>query len=163
MLQTHDSRRVAEQNPQAACLGTHRSVSRSCFLAAAVNSRAIWLSIIKASETMRVPYVEDLNSPLHPSHGCAKMHFNIDSRGYRSSTYSAFLPKELVYKRKSHLHVCVRTVVCKIETETAGDGLKTAVGVYVQAANSPRRFVHARKEVILSSGPISSPQVLMLR
>ena len=114
---------------------------------------------------MGIPYVEDLNSPLHPSHVCAKMHFTIDSHGYRSSTYSAFLSKALACERKEHLHVCIHAVACKIEVETAPDGQRIAAGVYVQSANgrSSRRFVRVRKEVILASGPISSPQLLMLR
>lgn len=114
---------------------------------------------------MGIPYVEDLNSPLHPSHGCAKMHFTIDSHGYRSSTYSAFLPKALARERQQRLHVCTRAVACRIEVETTNDGHRTATGVYVQSADGrpPRRFVQARKEVILASGPIASPQLLMLR
>lgn len=114
---------------------------------------------------MGIPYVEDLNSPLHPSHVCAKMHFTIDSHGYRSSTYSAFLPQSLARERKDYLHVCARTVACKIEVETSPSGQRIATGVYVQSANgrSSRRFVRVRKEVILASGPISSPQLLMLR
>ncbi|KAI0721777.1 GMC oxidoreductase [Fomitopsis betulina] len=120
--------------------------------------------IIQASEAMGIPYIEDLNSPLHPSHGCAKMHFTIDSRGYRSSTYSACLPKELARERNEHLHICVRATVRKIEVETANDGHRTATGVYVQSADgrSSSRFVHVRKEAILTSGPVSSPQLLML-
>ena len=114
---------------------------------------------------MGIPYIEDLNSPLHPSHGCAKMHFTIDSRGYRSSTYSACLPKELARERNEHLHICVRATVRKIEVETANDGHRTATRVYVQSADgrSSSRFVHVRKEAILTSGPVSSPQLLMLR
>lgn len=124
------------------------------------------IRIIKASEALGIPYVEDLNSPLHPTYGCAKMHFAVDAKGYRSSTLEAFLPKYLAIARMRHLHVCTNAAVTKICMESDEKDTPTARGVYVQTAKSkgPRPcLVRARKEVILSAGPIGSPQVLMLR
>lgn len=124
------------------------------------------LSIIRASKALGIPYVDDLNSPLHSSHGCAKMHYTIDAKGYRSSTLEAFLPKKLAIQRRQHLHICTNAAVTRIDTQRDEKGGMTANGVYIQStkANTTRlRLVRARKEVILSAGPIGSPQVLMLR
>lgn len=121
--------------------------------------------IIEATTSLGLPYVEDLNSPLHPSHGCAKMHYTIDKSGQRSSTLTAFLPSSLTNSRKHNLHICTRTVVRRIEV-TNHDGALTADGVWIQgtAGAAPiHRFVRARREVILSAGPMGSPQMLQLR
>ncbi|OSX60725.1 hypothetical protein POSPLADRAFT_1048097 [Postia placenta MAD-698-R-SB12] len=121
--------------------------------------------IIRASKALGIPYVDDLNSPLHSSHGCAKMHYTIDAKGYRSSTLEAFLPKKLVIQRRQHLHICTNAAVTRIDIQRDEKGGMTANGVYIQStkANTTRlRLVRARKEVILSAGPIGSPQVLML-
>lgn len=122
--------------------------------------------IIEASKALGVPYVDDLNFPLHPSHGCAKMHFNIDASGRRSSALTGFLPPDLVTQRQGHLHICTNTMVLRIDIQHGEKGLK-AGGVTIQSrehnAHSPSRFIRARREVILSAGPIISPQLLMLR
>lgn len=131
-------------------------------------SKAYWghtAPIIEASKALGVPYVDDLNSPLHPSHGCAKMHFNIDASGRRSSALTGFLPPDLVTQRQGHLHICTNTMVLRIDIQHGEKGLK-AEGVTIQSrehnAHSPSRFIRARREVILSAGPIISPQLLML-
>lgn len=92
------------------------------------------------------------------------MHYTIDSRGQRSSTLTAFLPSHLVRARRKHLHICTRSMVLKIEL-TGAEGSPTALGVHLQArdGHSPSRFVRARREIIISAGPIGSPQLLMLR
>ncbi|KAL6304531.1 GMC oxidoreductase [Sparassis latifolia] len=85
--------------------------------------------IIAAAKALGVPYVDDLNSPLHPSHGCAKMHYTIDGAGRRSSTHSAFLPNEVANARKQHLHVCANALVTKIDVQKGEDGALRAEGV----------------------------------
>ncbi|GJJ10620.1 hypothetical protein Clacol_004847 [Clathrus columnatus] len=122
--------------------------------------------IVQATSALGLPYVEDSNSPLEPPHGCTKLHYNIDSKGRRSSTFSAFLPPELVRERQSRLHICTRTVVLRIGIigETAAS--LSAEGVWIQkkdqsSLNKPR-FIQAKREVILATGPIGSPQILML-
>lgn len=109
--------------------------------------------------------MDDLNSPLHPSHGCAKMHFNIDQRGYRSSTLTAFLPQSVASQRAQRLHTCTRTAVLRIDVQKGEKDVPEARGIHIQAFNprSSSRFIGARREVILSAGPVVSPQILMLR
>lgn len=93
------------------------------------------------------------------------MHYTIDKSGQRSSTLTAFLPSSLAKARKRNLHICTRTVVKRIEV-TNHEGSVAAEGVWIQGtagAASIHRFVRARREVILSAGPMGSPQMLLLR
>ncbi|KAI0922270.1 hypothetical protein AcW2_007008 [Taiwanofungus camphoratus] len=91
------------------------------------------------------------------------MHFTIDRHGYRSSTFSAFLPYKLVNERKQHLHICTSTIVLKVETQNGADGAVQAEGMVVQSnGHSLSRLIRARRKVIVSAGPIGSPQLLML-
>ncbi|GJJ10629.1 hypothetical protein Clacol_004856 [Clathrus columnatus] len=124
------------------------------------------IMVTQATSALGLPYVEDLNSPLEPPHGCTKIHYNIDSKGRRSSTFSAFLPPKLVRERQSRLHICTGTVVLRIGIigETAAN--LSAEGVWIQkkdqsSLNKPR-FIQAKREVIVAAGPIGSPQILML-
>ncbi|KZT06854.1 GMC oxidoreductase [Laetiporus sulphureus 93-53] len=57
--------------------------------------------IMEAVKSLDIPYIDDLNSPSHPSHGCAKMHYTIDGSRRHSSTLSAFLPQKLVNERRN--------------------------------------------------------------
>lgn len=77
------------------------------------------------------------------------------SGGRRQSAAKVFLH---THKKRKNLHIMPETPATKIliDSET-----KTAVGVeYVR--NKRIYAVRARKEVILSAGPIASPQLLML-
>ncbi|KAJ6576562.1 alcohol oxidase [Mycena vulgaris] len=119
--------------------------------------------IIKATSSLGIPYVEDPNSPFQPAHGCAKMHYSIDQRGQRCSTFAAFLPVNLAKNRAQRLHICTNTVAHHIEF-TENSGALKAEGVWIQPKNStiPARLIRARKEVILCAGPIGTPHLLLL-
>ena len=83
-------------------------------------------------------------------HGFAKVQLNIKD-GIRSSPAI-----KLLSRRKENLHIATRAFVCKIEIKN-----KRATGVFIIKDNK-KRFVKARKEVILSAGAIITPQILML-
>lgn len=92
------------------------------------------------------------------------MHHAIDETGQRSSAFTAFLPPSLAKARKRNLHICARTTVMRIEV-TNKNGVVAAEGVWIKSAKASQasRFIRARREVILSAGPIGSPHVLQLR
>ncbi len=73
--------------------------------------------------------------------------------GVRSSTSNAYLKPAL---KRHNLHVSSGTVATRILFEEG-----RAVGVVYQQGNNEYR-VMARREVILSGGPIASPKLLML-
>ncbi|XP_037974797.2 glucose dehydrogenase [FAD, quinone] [Plutella xylostella] len=76
-------------------------------------------------------------------------------RGHRHSSARAYLHP---HKRRHSLHILPESKVTKILIDQQ---TKTAYGVeYVR--NGVKHTVRARKEVILSAGPIASPQILML-
>ena len=73
--------------------------------------------------------------------------------GIRSSTATEYLFKK---GKRDNLHVSTESFVEKIDIQN-----KQAVGVvYINTAK--RRYVRAKKEVILSAGVINSPQILLL-
>ncbi|PCH36941.1 GMC oxidoreductase [Wolfiporia cocos MD-104 SS10] len=121
---------------------------------------------ITAAEDLDLPYIDDLNSPTHPPFGCGRLHFTIDERAKRNSTYHAFLPEALARQRAQNLHICTNTLVEKIDIERLeGNGL-VARGVTLLSSgdkNPERRYhIRARREIVLSAGPFGSPQTLML-
>ncbi|KAK7012866.1 pyranose dehydrogenase 2 [Favolaschia claudopus] len=121
--------------------------------------------IIKATSSLGLPYIEDCNSPFQPAHGCAKIHYSIDTGGQRCSTFAAFLPLPLAKRRAEQLHICTNTRVHRIELAHGSKLAKLkAEGVWIQENNSavPPRLIRARKEIILCAGPIGSPHILLL-
>ncbi|KAI0349844.1 alcohol oxidase [Trametes cingulata] len=126
---------------------------------------------VEAAKAVGLPYIPDVNSPTHPPFGCARLHFTIDERAHRHSTYHAFLPKALAIERAraGRLHICTETIVERLETERTGTGELVVTGVVLGPAVEPKggngmktRTIRVRKEVVLSAGPFGSPQILML-
>ncbi|KAF8815497.1 GMC oxidoreductase [Phlegmacium glaucopus] len=118
---------------------------------------------VQATTMLGIPYIKDLNSPLEPAQGCAKLHYSIDARGHRSSTFSAFLPRNVVNERKATLHICTNATAFKIQTEGEYQALRArSVLLRSTKKESPDRKVRARCEIILCAGAFGSPQVLML-
>lgn len=77
------------------------------------------------------------------------------SRGTRMSSARAFLHNN---KKRKNLHILTNSRVTRVLIDPA---TKTATGVEFQR-NGQRYAIRARKEVILSAGPIESPHLLML-
>ncbi|KIK55980.1 hypothetical protein GYMLUDRAFT_174953 [Collybiopsis luxurians FD-317 M1] len=119
--------------------------------------------IVEASKEVRLPQISDINSPLFPAIGCASLHFTRDQRQHRSSTFSAFLPYELVVQRSSHLHIVTNTEVMKLNVQVWSGKRFSVHGVDLKSRSSPeQRSITAWKEVILCAGPLSSPYLLLL-
>jgi len=85
----------------------------------------------------------------------------LDGAGRRCSTYHAFLPKRLV-RQRNNLTICLGANVQKILFSNAADNL-TATGVLVEGKDKKPFVVQAKHEIILSAGPIVTPQLLLLR
>ena len=119
---------------------------------------------IKACQTLGLPFIPDLNSPEQPIAGCAENYITMDNRGERNSTFTAFLPRNVVRERKDRLHICTSVAAQKIDIVKEDKGLR-AQGVWFEReeAGGPRFYAKARKEVVVCSGAIGSPQILLLR
>lgn len=107
------------------------------------------------------------NDPTGPAVGCVRVDATIDSVSHRQSTFDAFLPLDVAVSRVGNLSICPLTVVVKIATENVGGSLK-ATGVYIKpdgesGKKSDAIYIAASREVILASGAIATPQVLLLR
>lgn len=90
----------------------------------------------------------------------------VDGNGERMSTSRAFLPIEVAHARRAHLTICSDMIVSQIEF-SGNKNSKKAERVHFQPRRvelSGRSFsVRIRREAIVCSGALGSPQVLMLR
>lgn len=87
----------------------------------------------------------------------------IDKNGHRVSTYKAFLDKKTAIQRQKHLTVCTGVVVSRLDIdEQAG----LARGVYIRRVSrdvsDEDLYVQAKREVIVCSGAVCSPQIMLL-
>ncbi|KAI0771272.1 GMC oxidoreductase [Trametes elegans] len=115
--------------------------------------------VIDACKTLGMSYTEDINSS-KGGLGVTHLTGNIDVRGQRSSTATAYLSDEVL--SRPNLTVAINVMVERILFSRASPKLR-AVGVEIATSRtSPRYRVGASKEVILSAGAVATPQILLL-
>ncbi|KAF8511924.1 GMC oxidoreductase [Gautieria morchelliformis] len=121
-------------------------------------------SVIKAAKSLGLPFYDDLNLPMRPVVGCSKTHFTIDSEGQRHSTFHAFLPLSIAMSRRDRLTICTSTIARRLDIKSTPDGNLRVEGVFLQSVKpgSSATYVRARREVIVASGALGSPCLLML-
>ncbi|CAG0897147.1 unnamed protein product [Darwinula stevensoni] len=110
-------------------------------------------AFIEAGISLGYPYNPDHNGASQRGFGRVQV---ATKRGIRHSTAKAYLTPA---KHRRNLHVVLNTPVTKIVIDEA---TTTAKGVEYLTEKGTKRFVSARREVILSAGAIASPQLLML-
>ncbi|KAJ3570890.1 hypothetical protein NP233_g4110 [Leucocoprinus birnbaumii] len=108
------------------------------------------------------PFIGDINSTKNSPFGCAQLYFTRDENQHRNSTYHAFLPANLVKRRRRNLHILTNALAEKIVVghrngEPWAEGLQIA-----SRSGSNRKIVTAEHEIILCGGAFGSPQLLML-
>ncbi|KAL0469282.1 hypothetical protein QR685DRAFT_572307 [Neurospora intermedia] len=109
-----------------------------------------------------IPFVEEaasrgVNDPRANAQGCFGMDQTVDGKGQRVSAYKAWLPKETVRERKG-LKICTGVVASRLlfskdRARVAGVRIREGEREYT---------VKTRREVIVCSGTICTPQLLML-
>ncbi|KAH8880859.1 alcohol oxidase, partial [Thozetella sp. PMI_491] len=120
--------------------------------------------IEKAARAVGLPVQEDCNDPKAPAQGYFNLDMTIDLRGQRFSAYKAWLNKDIADARKAHLTVCTGVIASKLEIEGSNNRV---TGVHIRRAGSKAAtardyLVKANREVIICSGTVCSPQLLML-
>jgi hypothetical protein len=110
--------------------------------------------------------LDDCNDPASSPYGYTTLETTIDKKGERISAMSAYLSKTVALERIKRLTVCTGTVASRLEVSGDEKAGLTVTGVHIQSstAQSPikKYFVKARREVIIASGAMNSPQLLLL-
>lgn len=107
-------------------------------------------ALIRAAQEYGIPYNPDFNGKVQAGIGYYQL---TQSNSQRSSTATAFLAPA---RQRSNLTVVTGAQVTKILLENS-----RAVGVKVAIDGMPIN-VHARREVLLTSGAIGTPRLMML-
>ncbi|KAI2640870.1 putative GMC oxidoreductase [Hypomontagnella submonticulosa] len=121
-----------------------------------------WSAYIEqAAQKLGLSLEKDINHPTAPAMGLFSLDTAIDQTGKRVSAYTAYLSKAVTYQRRNRLTLCTGAAASRLEVDLQ-TGLVT--GVYVKYSNGiPGEFlVKARREVIVCSGAIGTPQLLLL-
>jgi choline dehydrogenase len=89
----------------------------------------------------------------------------INDKNQRVSTFNAFIPREVALLREKNLSICTKAIVSRIMwSNKAGDLCATSVQFTTTDPTSGKVFsAKFKKEVIICSRSIGTPQVLMLR
>ena len=114
---------------------------------------------------MGLSFIDDANSPDASCHGISNLDSSIDRNKQRVSMLEAFLPRATALERESNLTICTGVIVSRIEF-SGDEAERRAEKIIFQPANSKSEKVFSvkvNKEVIVSSGAVGSPQLLMLR
>lgn len=129
-----------------------------------INAELIPFRAVDACTDLGLPFIEDLNSPRHPTNGCGLLHFTRDQNQYRHSTYRAFLPRKLAQERQNNLHIATNIIVENLDIVDEAEGKAPyAQGLnLVSRLGKRRKYIKSKKEVILCAGPFGSPHILML-
>lgn len=123
------------------------------------------LSVEEAARKVGLSVEKDCNNPAAPAMGLFDLDMTIDRKGYRVSTYKAFLDKTTAIQRRKHLTVCTGVIVSRLDIDEQAGIVR---GVYIRRISKDTGgsdkdvYVHARREVIVCSGAICSPQILLL-
>ncbi|KAK3948028.1 hypothetical protein QBC32DRAFT_382256 [Pseudoneurospora amorphoporcata] len=111
----------------------------------------------EAASRVGLPVGEGVNDPGASAQGCFVMDQTVDEKGQRLSAFKAWLPKETARERKG-LKICTGVVASRLPLNKNGTRV---TGVRVREGG--REYtVKAQREVIVCSGTISTPQLLML-
>jgi choline dehydrogenase len=111
-------------------------------------------------------HIADMSSPEAPSDGLGTLEAIVDSNHKRVSAFDAFLPAEIARTREKNLSICTGVTVSRIAF-SSGEMKRRAEKVHFQLTNKSKSVkmfsAKVNKEVIICSGALGSPQVLMLR
>jgi choline dehydrogenase len=92
------------------------------------------------------------------------MQFAVDADGTRQSAFRAYLPKAIANDPAHRLHICTRAIAGKLEFSAQSNGHLRAESVEVHSVDGRHvRVIKARREIVLTSGALGTPKILLLR
>ncbi|KAG8156534.1 hypothetical protein KVR01_013638 [Diaporthe batatas] len=116
----------------------------------------------RAAKRLGLPVGEDCNNPSAPSMGLFNLDMAIHPNGQRASAYNTYLNRTLALERQKRLTVCTGVVVLSLDVDEQA-GIVRGVHFQDESANGESiTYVKARREVIVCSGVICTPQILLL-
>lgn len=121
--------------------------------------RSFLNSVEKAAKKLGLAIGQDCNNPNSSSMGLFDLDMAIHPNGYRASAYNTYLTKRLALSRRRHLTICTGVIVSGLDID---NGLVRGVHFKTADDSSETMFVQAKREVIVCSGAICTPQILML-
>jgi len=109
--------------------------------------------------------IEDTNSPDAFCDGISTLDLTVDQNNQRVSVLEAYLPKATVLKRESNLTICTGALVSSVDfsVDQTEPRAQRVDFQYANATTKEKFSVTVNREVIISSGALGSPQILMLR
>ncbi|KZT38627.1 alcohol oxidase [Sistotremastrum suecicum HHB10207 ss-3] len=120
---------------------------------------------LQSCRNVGIPYSSDFNTP-KGTLGCNHLTSFLDSKGHRSSAATAYLSP--ILSSRPNLHIVTMTTTTRLIFSPLSSVPKV-IGIEVAKSPLPgkspsdqRWIINARREVILSSGAINTPQLLLL-
>lgn len=132
---------------------------------APTNPNGTHLRFQRAAEAMSFSFIEDTSSPDAPCDGLSSLDSTVDKDRQRVSTMEAYLPLRTALARQASLTLCTGATVCRIDGSHHETGYRANRVVFQKAnrGNNKVFSVKVKKEVVVSSGALGSPEILMLR
>ncbi|KAJ7861609.1 GMC oxidoreductase [Mycena leptocephala] len=117
-------------------------------------------TIIDAAVNVGIPRIPDMNADKGPA-GVSNFAGSVDPHGERSSSATAYLTAAVL--NRPNLTVAIDTRITRIILDEAkGDETPRATGVLTAQKDGRLFAVSARREVIVSTGAVVTPQLLMV-
>ena len=121
-------------------------------------------SFTDCAKAMGFIAVPDCNAPDAPPEGVTTLSLTLSRQRERVSSFEAFLPKKIALERRN-LTICTNALVSRI-VFTEEKGLPRTEKILFKSSDQKSDNIYSvkiNKEVIVCSGAVGSPQVLMLR
>ena len=119
----------------------------------------------QVAKSVGFPLIPDANAPDAPCDGFVTLDCTVDENMQRMSTFDAFLPRRVALEREKNLTICTGVIALRIEfSNKEAEPRAEKVLFQYSSGNLERVFwAKVKREVIVCSGAVGSPQVLMLR
>jgi choline dehydrogenase-like flavoprotein len=125
-------------------------------------------SFEKAAGQLGLTITKDANDPNTPASAFTYFDRTISATGRRWSVFQAYLDKAIALERKDRLKICTGVVGSKLDVDKVSGVVK---GVHFRPAGHAKLkdgktgkdlYAKVRREVIICSGAITTPQLLLL-